>query len=250
MIDCGPIRRLERRAASPSGTAAGRRGCGTSSRRMHARVAAEPGVGLDAHLVRAVELVEVVDVHRPEVGLERARRRRRAARPSSRPSRGRCSGRSAARRPGTCSEPSPGRSPGRFGACVDDRLRPLLEHLQPDAFAVLDLHLEPAGEAEPLDRRRHDARGSSASCICAELRLEPGDQRVLLQFRRRPLRPVGPGGERRRPVRGVRAVEQREAAEDEPVLDAPVRARGTPCSSAPSLRACGRATRRPAVARR
>ncbi len=82
MIDCGPTCHHRWRAACRAGRAARLRPAvrswpggsrpGTSSRRMSLGVAAEPRVGLDAHLVGPAELVEVVDVGRAEVRLERA----------------------------------------------------------------------------------------------------------------------------------------------------------------------------------
>ena len=69
---------------------------------MSSGSSAEPLVGLDAHLLGPAELVEVVDVGRAEVRLERVEDvvERHAQR--SWPSRGRCRRRAAARRRGRC----------------------------------------------------------------------------------------------------------------------------------------------------
>ena len=112
-------------------------------------------VGLDVHLPGPAEPVEVVDVERAEVDLQRVEQvgERHALAPEPRP--GRCRRRAAARSsrklvntPASC---------GCWLAWRDQRLaRPEQLDARPAPPRSSQLHLEAAGGPQPVDRRRRE----------------------------------------------------------------------------------------------
>ena len=159
MIACGPTVASTSRSVPSGMRRGGIPGCsarpGTSRREITRVSAAEPRIRLDPHLISAAELVEIVHVHRTEIGLQRVEDvvhlhahlfgllaidvevdLRHAGH-------------------GTC-EPMIGEISWRFLASSMSASVRSWSTSEPDGFAVLDLHLEAAGEAEPHDGRRDD----------------------------------------------------------------------------------------------
>jgi hypothetical protein len=107
-------------------------------------IIAECSIRLNANLIRSVEFVEVVDVNRSQIGLQR---REHVVQMDSHPL-----GLDAVdveinlRHAGTkrSGRTSDLRS---LAGCIDECLRPLLEDIWPNPFAVFHLHLKPAGHA-------------------------------------------------------------------------------------------------------
>ncbi len=143
----------------------------------HVRVATESRVGLHARLIHALELVEVVHVHRAEVGLKRAEDvvhlhahlLRLVAVDLQ------VNLRHTAAERAACGRRVDFRT---LTARHCHRVRAFLKHIEAHIFTVFDLHLEPADKPQPLNGRRHEHKNKRVA-HSAKLLLKPRDECLL-----------------------------------------------------------------------
>ena len=181
-----------------------------------AGVAAEPLIGLDVHLPGPAELVEVVDVVRAQVDLERVEEL------ADRHAQGHALGpvdlevQPGRVRPGAVEQALEAR---RLVAPLDDLVADPLQVVQAEIAAILDDELEAAGRAQAVDRRRSERRDDRPAHLALTALRELRGDRVGRQLGAAPVRKLLEHDVHRAEVRRVGVQEQRLARDADRVLD-------------------------------